>query len=53
MKDKNIVNFIDTLNECQINIILEEEKILREKYGIKKMLDKTFEKLNEKIQKKT
>ena len=39
MSNKNKERFIDTLSDLQINILLEEERTLREKYGIKKMLD--------------
>ena len=39
IKNQNIELFEDTLSDLQINILVEEEKILREKYNMKKMLD--------------
>ena len=48
IREYNTELFLDTLSDLQINILLEEEKNLREKHGIHKMLDKTYEILEEK-----
>ena len=48
IREYNTELFLDTLSDLQINILLEEEKNLREKHRIHKMLDKTYEILEKK-----